>query len=117
MRASSSVMTICSFSVAPIPPYWVGQWGAIQPLRESVRYHGINSAGGGRTVRPRSTAGRLASSQLRTCMRNSASAGVSRRNMAMRLNADGEGDQSDVGGFDDGCPLGKLVGEQFAEFG
>src|ERR1700736_175455 len=71
-----------------------GPMGRNPTLRESVRYHGINSAGGGRTVRPRSTAGRLASSQVRTCMRNSASAGVSRRNMAMRLNADGEGDQS-----------------------
>ena len=54
-----------------------GQCGAIQPLRDSVRYHGINSSGGGRAVRPRSAAGRLASSHVRTSLRNSASAGVS----------------------------------------
>src|SRR6202030_2563911 len=85
MRASSSVMMICSFSVAPMPPYALGQCGAIQPLRDSVRYQGISSAGGGRAVRPRSATGRLASSQVRTLVRNSASAGVSRRNMVMEF--------------------------------
>ena len=36
MCAISSAMMICSFSVAPMPPYFFGQCGAIQPLRESV---------------------------------------------------------------------------------
>src|SRR6516165_7285452 len=85
MRAISSGMMSCSLSVAPILPYCLGQWGAIQPLRESVRYEGMSSAGGGRVVRPRSASGRLASSQVRTSMRNWASTGVSRRNMARKV--------------------------------
>ena len=76
-RASSSVMMICSLSVAPMPPCSFGQCGAIQPLCDSVRYHGISSPGGGRLVRPRSCAGRLASSQVRTSARNAASSGES----------------------------------------
>src|SRR5580658_3754366 len=78
-------MMICSFKVAPMPPYALGQCGAIQPFPDSVRYQGISSAGGGRAVRPRNATGRFASSQVRTFMRNSASAGVSRRNMVMEF--------------------------------
>src|SRR4051812_22623872 len=88
IRASSSVMMICSFKVAPMPPYCFGQCGAIQPLRERIWYQGISSAGGGRVVRSRSDAGRLASSQLRTSVRNVASAGVSRRNMLKSFHRD-----------------------------
>src|SRR5207244_2133926 len=79
------------------------------PLRESVRYHGISSAGGGRAVRPRSAGGRLASSHVRTSLRNCASAGVSRRNMASF--------HLDVRGLHHRSPLRKLVGEQLAELG
>src|SRR5689334_11903133 len=82
MRASSSVIMICWFSVAPMPPYCLGQCGAIQPLRDIARYQGISSAGGGRLVRPRSAAGKLASSQVRTSARNAASSDESLRNMA-----------------------------------
>src|SRR5262252_2035849 len=97
MRAISSVMISCSLSVAPIPPYCLGQCGAIQPLRERVRYQGINSAGGGRVVRPRSAIGRLASSHVRTCVRNWASEGVSRRNMAVKF-FDADAGERIVGG-------------------
>ena len=58
-----------------MPPCSVGQCGAIQPLRDSVWYHGISSSGGGRLVRPRNGIGRLASSQVRTSARNAASSG------------------------------------------
>src|SRR5215471_19221076 len=113
MRASSSVMMICSLSVAPIPPYCLGQCGATQPLRERVRYQGISSAGGGRIVRPRSESGRLASSHVRTSVRNSASAGASRRNMAMTISLRLRVSfHLDVGGLHDGGPLRELVGEQ-----
>src|SRR5436190_18437258 len=123
MRAISSVMISCSLSVAPIPPYCLGQCGAIQPLRERVRYQGINSAGGGRVVRPRRASGRLASSHVRTSMRNWASAGVSRRSMAMKFFDADAGERIrgrrpqdsfylDVGGLYDGGPLRALLCEQ-----
>src|SRR5262245_35686408 len=108
MRASSSVMMICSLRLAPIPPYCLGQCGAIQPLRDTVRYQGINSAGGGRVLRPRNAAGRLASSHVRTSWRNAASAGLSRRNMTTSFHLD-------VGGGHDACPQRTLLIEKLAE--
>src|SRR5262245_19773777 len=122
IRANSSVMMICSLRVAPMPPYCLGQCGAIQPLRDSARYQGINSAGGGRNTRPRSATGRLASSQVLTSMRNSPSAAESRRNMTIisvpEFRTKSAGSLClDVRGFDDAGPQRALLGEDPAEFG
>src|SRR5580704_4077315 len=111
-------MMICSLSVAPMPPYCFGQCGATQPLWESVRYQGINSAGGGRVVRPRSATGRLASSQVRTSLRNSASSGVSWRNMMRRFTLERDYANSfrlDVCGLNDAGPERQLRFQHLAE--
>src|SRR3954453_5783353 len=71
---------ICCVSVAPMPPYSFGQWGAIQPRSQSLRCQGLSSGGSMRVDRLHRSTGRFSPIHSRTSWRKARSAGSSSTN-------------------------------------